>query len=336
MASCYPSLAIKSLLLGALFASSVVAEDALPKSKISFDSTIYDFGTVNEGAKVQHDFIVKNVGSSALSIQRVVPACGCTTSTTNTDTVAPGAQGKISVEVDTAGFSGEKTKTVRVYSNDLDTPISTLTLKGTIEQEVSLSPAQVFFGDLNKGQTADVSQDVKISVKDGSALSIKDVKSFSKYLSVDDKGGTDKQRTVSVRVKSDAPVGEIRDRIIVNVNGRQEAINIPVFAAVKGPIKLTPPMLSFGVVEGDQNIERTVKLENFSNEPFTIKEIKSDSSLVHATYKTIKDGRIYVIQVQLNPKDVTKDVRASLDIVTSSIEQGSVPLNVYGVLPPKS
>ena len=336
MAGRCASLIVNYLLLGTFFASFAGAEDSLPKSKIGFDSSVYEFGTVTEGAKVQHDFIVKNLGNSPLAIQRVVPSCGCTTTSANTDRISPGGDGKISVQVDTAGFSGDKIKTVQVYSNDLDNPVSTLTIKGTIEREVGLSPAQVFFGELNKGQISAISQDVKITVKAGSALAVKDVKSFSKYISVDDKGGSDKERTVTIRIKPDAPVGEIRDRIMVNIAGRQEAINIPVYAAVKGPVKLTPPMLSFGVIDGDQPIKRTVKLENFSDEPFSIKDIKSDSSLIHTSFKTIKDGRVYVIQVQLDPKEVTKDVRASLDIVTSSKEQGSVSLNVYGVLPPKS
>ena len=47
-------------------------------SEIQFSEKIYNFGTINQGDKVEHEFSYKNIGKSDLIIQKTKESCGCT------------------------------------------------------------------------------------------------------------------------------------------------------------------------------------------------------------------------------------------------------------------
>ncbi|MEA3359806.1 MAG: hypothetical protein U9R17_10455 [Thermodesulfobacteriota bacterium] len=53
------------------FAQNVVTVKGVPKIKV--DMLIYDFGQVNQGQAVIHDFIVHNQGNAVLEIKNVKP-----------------------------------------------------------------------------------------------------------------------------------------------------------------------------------------------------------------------------------------------------------------------
>lgn len=77
-----------SFLLSVAHAGNVAAKgsknkEPAPQSKeteskegageLQFPETVYDFGEVAEGAEVEHDFIVKNVGKTEVQIEQVRP-----------------------------------------------------------------------------------------------------------------------------------------------------------------------------------------------------------------------------------------------------------------------
>src|SRR5690606_20835593 len=130
---------------------------------------------------------------------------------------------------------------------------------------------------------------------------------------------------------------ELRERLVVNLRGEREmSVNIPVVADISGPLKLTPGTLSFGIVEGTEPIERSVKFENSGPKPVSIKKLVSSEPALTADYAVIKDGTNYVIHVKLDPTKVTQDLRAVVSIETDSATEGPLALNVFGVRPPKS
>jgi hypothetical protein len=55
----------------------------------------YNFGTVSQGQKIEHEFVVRNDGDTDLVIQRVAPSCGCTAAAMSAAAIKPGASEKI-------------------------------------------------------------------------------------------------------------------------------------------------------------------------------------------------------------------------------------------------
>lgn len=316
----------------------VVRADDLPKPQIKIDGPLFDFGTVAQGVKVSHNFVVHNLGSADLMIHRIVPACGCTAASASGDVIAPGKEGQIKVDLDTSDFSGDKLKLIRVFSNDMDDPSVVLTMKGQIEPNVIIEPQRVTFNGIVRGATSgSESRRVSIRVKPDSGLEISAVKSFSNFLSVKMIEQTAQSASFDVLLDGTAPVGELRDRLVVNFKGSKEmSLNVPVIAKIEGALHLSPGTVSFGILEGDAPIVRSVKLENLGALPISIKKITSNDPAVSADYTSIKEGQNYVVHVTLDPKKASKDLRALVTVTTDSKTEAPLSLNVYGILPPKS
>ena len=81
------------------------------------DSASYDFGTVNEGAVVEHDFKFKNNGEYPLILNNITSSCGCTTPEWPKEPIGPNETSSIKVRFDTKNKSGPQVKTITVYAN---------------------------------------------------------------------------------------------------------------------------------------------------------------------------------------------------------------------------
>jgi len=84
---------------------------------IKFETTDHDFGTINEGDKVEHVYKFTNTGNADLVISGVKASCGCTVPTYTETPVKPGSTGEIKAVFDSTGKTGAQQKTVTVTLN---------------------------------------------------------------------------------------------------------------------------------------------------------------------------------------------------------------------------
>jgi hypothetical protein len=124
----------------------------------------YDFGEIDEGVKVAHEFVVMNDGAGVLEIQRVKASCGCTAVKPDKNKLNPGDSTKIKVTFDSSRRKGKQKKYVYVFSNDKVNPQLRLMFKANIKKksdEVSsntsgprllLTKNQHNFGTVKKGE----------------------------------------------------------------------------------------------------------------------------------------------------------------------------------------
>lgn len=313
------------------------ADDAAPKPVISVEQPVFSFGEISQGTIIKHDFIVKNIGTADLLIQRAIAGCGCTAALPPTGPILPGQAAPISVQFDSAGFEGSITKEVRVFSNDVETQTPILSLKGQVESGVLIDPVRINFGEVFKGGQMPT-RSATVSLKSGNKGEIKSLSTFSQDLTVTTKSITKNKAEAEISLKPEVKTGELRDRVLITIVGEggvERSFNIPVVAIVKGAVDLQPRTLSVGVIEGAQPIVRSARLTANSKEPLKVLSVTSDSPAVTVDSKVIKDGKAYGITVQVDPAKVKTDLRASVRIETDNKEQGTVILNVYGILPPK-
>src|SRR5262245_52891898 len=128
------------LILGASFtfafaqdgANGAKKEEAAKGAKIQFQESSFDFGTVEQGSAVKHVFKFKNVGSDTLRIEQVKTSCGCTAAESS-KIIPPRQDGQIAVTYNTGSALGKASKTVFVYSNDVEANQRSVTVHGTIE-----------------------------------------------------------------------------------------------------------------------------------------------------------------------------------------------------------
>ena len=85
---------------------------------MTFDKTVHDFGTINEGDKVTTVFSFKNTGSEDLIIVDARGSCGCTVPQYPKNTaIAPGESGEITVSFDSNNKPGNQQKSVTLSAN---------------------------------------------------------------------------------------------------------------------------------------------------------------------------------------------------------------------------
>lgn len=113
-------------------AAADAANANLPKTTVKFNEMEHDFGKIKAGDKVKYSFKFKNNGKEPLIINSAKGSCGCTVPSYPKEPVAPGAEGVIDVEFNSAGKSGAQTKTVTLNANTDPNP-TRLTIKAEVE-----------------------------------------------------------------------------------------------------------------------------------------------------------------------------------------------------------
>lgn len=100
-----------------------------PQEMLTLKETLFDFGKIQQGQPVTHEFTVTNNSADTLKLERVQASCGCTTPVWKNDPVAPGGNTVITV-----GFNAQNEspfeKLVTIYYNGGQ--VKTLTIKGVV------------------------------------------------------------------------------------------------------------------------------------------------------------------------------------------------------------
>lgn len=112
---------------------------------IQFTEETFDFGELEEGPQVTHEFKFKNTGKEPLTLSNVKASCGCTTPDWPKTPILPGEENVIKVTYNTKGRVGAFNKAVTITSNAY-TPTTRIYIKGTVkaapqEQTTPIKPA---------------------------------------------------------------------------------------------------------------------------------------------------------------------------------------------------
>lgn len=126
----------KTILIFALLFScfTVFSQDSEANKStadIKFEKTVFDYGTIKQGANGDCEFTYTNTGKEPLIISNCQGSCGCTVPSCPKEPILPGKTGTIKVHYDTKRV-GPITKSVTVNSN-AKSGMVILQIKGTVE-----------------------------------------------------------------------------------------------------------------------------------------------------------------------------------------------------------
>lgn len=99
--------------------------------QIEMLETSFDFGEMQQGESVTHDFVLKNIGEADLIISAAKGSCGCTVPEWPKTPVSKGEEATIKVTFNSAGKSGKQSKTVTLVTNAIPNT-KVLTINGNI------------------------------------------------------------------------------------------------------------------------------------------------------------------------------------------------------------
>lgn len=121
-----------SLLFAASFSAysqTTASIQAVKTELLALKETQYDFGKIQQGRPVTHEFGLTNTGNEVLQLENVQASCGCTTPVWKKDPVNPGASSNITVGYN-AYAEGPFEKTVTITYNGGQTKV--LVIKGNV------------------------------------------------------------------------------------------------------------------------------------------------------------------------------------------------------------
>jgi hypothetical protein len=114
-----------------LISSPLTADQSAEKvltPKIQMIEESFDFGEIQQGESVTHDFVLKNIGDAKLVISTAKGSCGCTVPEWPKEPIAKAEEGIITVTFNSAGRSGKQNKKVTLVTNAIpNTKVITLT-----------------------------------------------------------------------------------------------------------------------------------------------------------------------------------------------------------------
>ncbi|HZS07567.1 MAG TPA: DUF1573 domain-containing protein [Blastocatellia bacterium] len=246
-----------ALLLLTLTAAAFGQAPSTPQPKVSIAQTEFNFGEVKEGVTVSHTFIVRNKGAANLEIKSVRPACGCTASDFD-KVVAPGQEGKITLNVKTTGFHGAISKFADVTTSDPDNPNFTLTMVMLVSRESSpegqrvgsflISPSSRWKGRLAQGN----SDDVMFSIVNDAPQPVRvtkvsvDGKAFTATLQTLEEG---RRYLIIAKSSETLKAGNVVETLRVTTESREfPELQLQLDGNVEPAVSALPKALNFGVL----------------------------------------------------------------------------------------
>jgi hypothetical protein len=91
--------------------------DTVNVAKLDFKIHSFDFGAIEEGQKITHEFEFTNTGKVPLVITNAHSTCGCTVPEWPKEAIKPGSKGKIVVKFDSMGKAGPQSKPITIVAN---------------------------------------------------------------------------------------------------------------------------------------------------------------------------------------------------------------------------
>jgi len=285
-------------LIQSVVAAALLAAPALAGPRAVVPAPEHNFDIVAKGEVIKHAFEIRNEGDEPLEISEVKPACGCTVARFD-PMIAPGATGKVYADVDTLSFNGPIAKSVYVYTNDPKAPRIDLVVKADVRPYVGIDPGYARFSYVQGEQTGTISQTVW--APDGRDLEILGVDNPYDHITVSYRPATDAERVgdkpgkqwrVDVTILADAPVGALRDYIVLKVDHpKQKKVQIPVSGFVRPRQHATPQVADFGEIKrADLPYERAVAFTSFIAKPIEAPEVETGLDGLEVEVRELQEG----------------------------------------------
>ena len=300
-----------------------------PKAVV--DTPLYDFGSALEGKMVNHTFTIRNEGNAYLDIRGVKTSCGCTVASPSKSHIAPGETSEVAVGFDTHFQKGHQVRTITAFTNDPNNPSVPLTLQGNVKLQAEATPAQLDFGSVKKG-TESTREFVVSDLVGGGKFDVAKISNASHDIKLEKLARADGKpgALVKVTLLKSMPVGPFDDTIKVTTN--RSIVQVDVFGAVSGNLKLDPAQVSFGIVPHGQDAVRILRLSNTGTRPVKITDVKTDSDSVVARADAIPGGNDYKITVTLKHGTPDGQIRGKLAIQTDAPDESKIEIQFYGIV----
>jgi hypothetical protein len=317
------------LLCGAALTAAPLsfAESLAPR--VLVEAPVHDFGTVEEGATVEHVFRLRNDGTDWLRVDQVKGTCGCTVGAAAGTLVAPGQETTVLVTLDTRRLAGRTTKTVTVYTNDPVSPRLGLTVTGEVLTDLVIAPQPLYLGRLRRGER--VRREVRvIPGRPGGTAQVVMVEQAPPSLRVlIEPGDVPGEQKLVVDVVGDLPVGRFNDELVLRTtSASRPVVTLPVMANVQGDVAIVPPQVTFDITNGTAD-PHDVRIENLTRNPFAVTGVTAPDPVAWEL-TTIRPGAEWKLRLRLRVP-LTAPLEGAVEVLTDHPVGDRLTIPVYAL-----
>lgn len=301
-------------------------KERYPWAEKMFETLEHDFGVIARGADAHYRIEFTNIYEEEVNIQQVSASCGCTLAEPSSRTLAKGETAYIDVSIDTRKYLNDHTSIVTViFDQPLFGEVS-IEIKTYIRSDVVLSPGMIEFGATIRGEKQE--QKLTVSYAGREDWKIKEVICKNESIAIELKETSRADRRVKyellVTLKPDAPLGELRDQIVLVTD---DAISPELPILIEGQVGeafvVKPDLLDFGTQGPGAVITRNIVVKG--KDPLRIVSIKSEKLGKRMRAKLAEDGKIiHIIPVTI---EMPLEVGRYQEAVNIQIEDLEKPLS---------
>lgn len=275
-----------------------------------------DFGSVPRGPALQHAFAFRNNSADVVRISTLRVSCGCVVATAPQNVLQPGEESVIQVKMDTTRFRGMKSVTVFVHFDKPKNDEVRLWLRADARDDVNLSPDNINFGQIKRGESPTAT--VRVTFQGNGGVRIAEVQTESNYVLATihelHRKPNEVAYELTARMRSDAPVGRWFTDIWLKTDQPQlPRVRVPLNVEVESPLSVSPAILAFGDVPLGKEIERRIIVRGVK--PFRVLAIKGADTVLNVKEAGDTSKTIHVMTVTVKP-DTVGDTTRRLEIQT--------------------
>jgi len=238
----------------------------------------HNWGTVERGAQLSHQFTITNNTGKELRIKSVTPSCHCVSPMVADYNIPPGGSTILDARMNTGVFLGSKTVTITVTFDkprrgDLQLRVSAVSTGGAIGVA---STTEIDFGATPAGQKVE-----KKLVLDFSGASDRKIESieFNKervtaiYKEIDRKG--DKVRyELALTLPQNLPIGQLEEKIRIKTNDTKNPETFVLAKArLEGQLTIVPDAFKIDQVAPGAKVTKNVIIK--SAVPFRVIQVNN-------------------------------------------------------------
>lgn len=313
--------------------ASVVPDPERPKA--FFPEEGFDFGHVVSGTVVEHDFIVRNAGSSPLLIQKV----SMTTPLLATEVpreFAAGAEGRIHFRLDTTNLAGKFEGAIVVFFEDATFPQANLSFTGHIVPLIELSPMPAFFVAGQRGHGGQAA--IEILNHESEPLEIEKIEHpterFTTELETLERG---QRYRLTLTLKPDGPGEKAADAILITTSSKKmPVLKVDANTYLYERVHTFPDVIDFGTlrVGGSNGMALTLMIYQEGGVDFQLK-LSTDVSALSLKWERGPKGDRYQAKIGLITEKIrVGTINGSIFIDTNDPEFPRVTVPVYGRVEP--
>ncbi len=241
----------------------------------------HDFGAMTNAETKSYRFTFVNAGDAPLTIENVVPKCGCTKPTWQRGkTYQPGDMGYIDIDF-TPPTGGHQAKAIMVQSN-ASWPASVFNIRviGNVESVLSFEPKSFDFGEIRRGQPFETEVTVKA---DAPATVFETISSRAATLAGAFLGTAPHRGEVKVKISVDksVPWGSYRGAVLmITTSGKKEGgesitKNLPfrISGVVVDEIRADDYLFRMDTVRPGNGFKKTVFLHHEAGKPIEVTDV---------------------------------------------------------------